>query len=51
MEDEFEVWHEVFRGNEFLTVFEAYGAPIDVPESPFPGGYTSREDLLREGKS
>ena len=51
MEDEFEVWHEVFRGNEFLTVFVAYSVPIDVPESPFPGGYTSWEDLFREGES
>ena len=46
MKDEFEVWHEVFRGNEFLTVFVTYVAPIDVPESSFPGG--SKAALSRD---
>ena len=40
-----------FGGNEFLTVFVTYAFPIDVSESPFPGGYTSWEDLFGEGES
>ena len=54
MDDEFEVWHVKSFGVMSFSRYlwpTPYGVPTDVPESPFPGGYTSWEDLFGEGES